>query len=483
VVPRLYTQTISPKDATEITAYWSLFWTVFESSYDVLNLLTHADIAKSLLSHPQNICSLIAVTADRLDQILHDEPEFPQTSSQAQAGLGAFTTSLLGGKGRGTAASAKPDLNRQLLNCLRVLSRVIPFIFAQDDMTMEEKIFWAQIPTRQSKQAKGSVLREDSNQFVKADEEEDREGSTSISSNISSSQRAFNASAQDSQTQTLAERLIDTVVDLLFVPGFTLPTSQDKYRSSLTVWENGIGSTTSVPVTKEADQNRCEVLRFLLILLSKPLYIPANAYYSNTLYEPPSISESVIARNRWHAYLVHPPSSSSTSNSSKKRKKQLTLLCSLLNTALKSGAHYATTSDSLVNTFSGAVGDGYEKLVAGGKRKEDTPRLALVKVCIQTLNILLLNPANDAGSVASLSVHQNGQSTPAAVPMMTPFFTSPPPTPSVRQSQQGPDNARTDSSNAFRMYLAKLHRQSDLSFIVEVSSTSSHPYERYLRSD
>ena len=42
------------------------------------------------------------------------------------------------------------------------------------------------------------------------------------------------------------------------------------------IWQPGIGSTSSLPTTKEIDSNRIEVQRLLLTLASKSLYVPAN---------------------------------------------------------------------------------------------------------------------------------------------------------------------------------------------------------------
>lgn len=77
----------------------------------------------------------------------------------------------------------------------------------------------------------------------------------------------------------LAEELIDTLIDMLFFAGFTLPTSERlKTKVSYTIWSSGIGCNTPISTYKELENNRTEVLRLLLTLTSKAMYMPASQY-------------------------------------------------------------------------------------------------------------------------------------------------------------------------------------------------------------
>ena len=482
-LPRLYSQAI-PSTSDEVDSYWSLYWTVFETSYDVLNLLTSADLAKALLSHPQNVLTLVRVTANRLEDILRNDCDFPN-KSEVKVGMAAYAGNLLG-KGpttKGNDHKEQLDLNKQLLNCLRVLIRIVPFLLAQDDAAMEEELFWTNGKKQRQAKRDSHEYREHPNHFVIDDEEDEpQEHEPEPSSSGSKSPTYHEKYMDEEDSLPLAERLLGNCIDLLFVHNFTIPASYDGRKISYNIWENGIGSTVSLPATKEMDTNRCEVLRLLLVLLSKTLYIPSAAYYPSlsSSYEYAAPPPSTIY-NRWHAHLVHPPPSSSAG--AKFRKIQLSLLCSLLNTSLKSGAYYASTYAGLVGAVGGAVGDSYEKLVSGGKRKEDPPRLALVKLCIQTLNVLLVTPSPESLATerdrerrmpvnfvagAGGRGHEHTRS-----PLATPAAVTESPNASYishTSGQVGSSQQNTQEGiNAFRLYLAKLHRSSDLPYIAEVN--------------
>lgn len=72
----------------------------------------------------------------------------------------------------------------------------------------------------------------------------------------------------------LAEELIDTLVDLLFFSGFTIPNIPNaKGKVTYSIWQSGVGCNTAMGSNKELESNRCEVLRLLLTLTSKSMYL------------------------------------------------------------------------------------------------------------------------------------------------------------------------------------------------------------------
>jgi len=74
----------------------------------------------------------------------------------------------------------------------------------------------------------------------------------------------------------LAEEIIDTLVDLLFFADFTLPkVSTGKSKVTYAIWQSGVGCNTPVASTKEFENNRTEILRLLLTLASKSMYMSA----------------------------------------------------------------------------------------------------------------------------------------------------------------------------------------------------------------
>lgn len=110
---------------------------------------------------------------------------------------------------------------KELLNCLRLLTRIFPFLFENQRSSPKfcswmDNLLWAEDST---------------------------------------------------DNKCLAKKLIDTGTSLLFRPGFTIP-----FATNNVIWETGVGCTTPMAVTHEIIQHRVEVLRFLLALSSDCLY-------------------------------------------------------------------------------------------------------------------------------------------------------------------------------------------------------------------
>lgn len=109
----------------------------------------------------------------------------------------------------------------------------------------------------------------------------------------------------------LGEELVDTLIDLLFYVGFTLPISErSRNRVTYAIWQKGVGCNTSMSSNKEMENNRTEVLRLLLTISSKALYMPAHIL--------------PIKGMRAVTYITTCPD----------KQLVLSLLCSQLNTAL-----------------------------------------------------------------------------------------------------------------------------------------------------
>ena len=78
------------------------------------------------------------------------------------------------------------------------------------------------------------------------------------------------------KAKPLAEEIIDTLIDLLFFSDFTLPkVAAGKNKVSYAIWQSGVGCNTPVASTKEFESNRTEILRLLLTLASKSMYMSA----------------------------------------------------------------------------------------------------------------------------------------------------------------------------------------------------------------
>jgi hypothetical protein len=85
------------------------------------------------------------------------------------------------------------------------------------------------------------------------------------------------AAEEFEEVKPLAEELIDTLIDLLFFGDFTLPRSPTtKSKVTYAIWQSGVGCNTPVGTSKEFENNRTEILRLLLTLTSRSMYMSAN---------------------------------------------------------------------------------------------------------------------------------------------------------------------------------------------------------------
>lgn len=184
---------------------------------------------------------------------------------------------------------------RDALNCVRVLTRLLPFIYESDNLAAwEEKFFWG-ARRRKSRRAQlaGEVLFDESedNEEAELPQQEDQ---------------------QYEDAKPLAEELLDNLVDLLFYIGFTLPRLPNaKSKVTYAIWQSGVGCKTSMSTSKDFESNRCEILRLILTLMSKSMYM------SSALLPVQGV--------RAITYLATCPD----------KQIVLSMLCSLLNTAIK----------------------------------------------------------------------------------------------------------------------------------------------------
>ncbi|KAJ5089124.1 hypothetical protein N7532_007808 [Penicillium argentinense] len=316
--------------------YWTRFWELPESTEDVFSLFTPADIRRTRDHALSNFETLLLSVSSRLI-VLKNHPSFPD-----------------------------PDLapDRDALNCIRVLTRLLPFVYEADHLEeWEEKFFWSRRKkkTRQA-QIAGEVL------FDEAQLEDQQDGSSP-------------RSEEYEDVKPLAEELIDTLFDLLFFAEFTIPTLPTaKSKISYAIWQSGVGCNSAMGSNKNLENNRCEILRLLLTMTGKAMYLP-----SNTL---PVQGVKAIT------YIT----------SCQDKQAVLTLLCSLLNTAMK------------YNPASWRV--PYDHVVW-----KDSKQIMVI-YCLQLLLVLLMYP-----------IPEEGRGTPP--------------------------------KNYYRHYYGRLHRPQDFQFIVD----------------
>jgi hypothetical protein len=208
------------------------FWELPESAEDVFSLFSPVDIRRIRDVSLANLETLILAITSRL-VILRNHPSFPDPE-------------------------IAPD--RDALNCVRILTRILPFIYEAEYLEeWEEKFFWGR-RRKKSRQAQvaSQVLFDQGR-----DDEERRQ------------QKQREEDYHDAKP--LAEELIDALLDLLFYTGFTIPKLPGvKTKVNYSIWQSGIGSNTVMGSSKELETNRCEILRLLLTLTSKSMYMASS---------------------------------------------------------------------------------------------------------------------------------------------------------------------------------------------------------------
>ena len=157
-----------------------------------------------------------------------------------------------------------PDLapERDVLNCIRILTRLLPYVYEAEHLEgWEENFFWAR-RRRMARRAQisGEVLFDEA-------QPQDQEGEPSPRSD------------DYEDVKPLAEELIDTLIDLLFLADFTIPRLPTaKSKVSYSIWQSGVGCNTAMGSSKAYESNRCEILRLLLTLTGKAMYLPSSKF-------------------------------------------------------------------------------------------------------------------------------------------------------------------------------------------------------------
>ncbi|KAF8061471.1 high-temperature-induced dauer-formation protein-domain-containing protein [Lyophyllum atratum] len=382
----------------ETDSYWNQYFILFDSASDVFSLITPHHVRRALLDAPENVATLIRVVAARLFNLLSDHT-FPSSSN---AYVAAFASSFMK-----PGTGAERNATKEVLNCIRILQRVLPVIFEVDGESnaFELEVLWKKEEVEVDQGITSNAETSETPQFV-IEDDESSEGEPEDSAPVESAKPKEKAK-QKEQLPSLGEKLFSSIMDLLFCCGFTLPTTIQvaHHKINYVIWEKGVGSTADPGPNHAYDSNKTEVLRLLLVLLSRQIYVPPGLLFSK-----PSL---------YSLYLVQKIP----------RRDVLTLMCSLLNTAMNS----STSHDMSIGGMAGSVAGKlpYNHLVFKG----EDPRSTLVATCLQVLCALLdFQSGNARDRTAGTG---DAQST----------------LPSAR-------------SNTFRYFLMKLHRSQDFEFIV-----------------
>nr|XP_061805863.1 protein HID1-like [Nerophis lumbriciformis] len=215
-VIQLTTKT-QPVEATD-DAFWDQFWADSSTTVqDVFALVPAAEIRALREESPSNLATLCYKAVEKLVQ--------------------------------GADSGCPGEREKQVvLNCTRILTRILPYIFEDQDW---RGFFWSTVP---------------------------------------GAGRAGVSQDTDDGARPLAESLLLAIADLLFCPDFTVhshrrgPVSfridsvenMHSIDSCEYIWEAGVGFAQSPPLNYIHDLNRTELLRLLLTCFSEVMYLPAS---------------------------------------------------------------------------------------------------------------------------------------------------------------------------------------------------------------
>lgn len=156
---------------------------------------------------PENVATLIRVVCLHLFKVISDHtfPSPPNTS------VTAYATSLI----KSASYSSERNPTKEVLNCLRVLARVLPVVFEVhgESDTFELDLLWKKEEIEESDEANIDL------QFVI----EDEDGSDDDIRRAEQGQAPRRAPTPAKVFPSLGERLFTAILDLLFCCGFTLP--------------------------------------------------------------------------------------------------------------------------------------------------------------------------------------------------------------------------------------------------------------------
>lgn len=126
------------------------------------------------------------------------------------------------------------NTSKEVLNCLRILQRVLPIVFEIDgeSNTFELEVLWKKEEVEEDEINDGQQSN-GTPQFVIEDEDDDEDKREPRESS-----QATTPTRPKKQLPSLGEKLFSAIVDLLFCCGFTLPTSiqVDHYKINYVIW-------------------------------------------------------------------------------------------------------------------------------------------------------------------------------------------------------------------------------------------------------
>lgn len=194
------------------------------------------------------------VVTSRLFNLVSDHT-FPTSAPPKYEYVASFASSFIkGGSGGGGGSGAERNATKEVLNCLRVLQRVLPVVFEleSEPSVFEREVLWKRdvvVDDGGGGDEAGQRSREQMEpatpQFVIEDDEDENDAEESRASAPAPAAGGPSpqtpSKKQTTNTHTLpsiVERLFSCLVDLLFCCGFTLPAKLqvDHYKINYVIW-------------------------------------------------------------------------------------------------------------------------------------------------------------------------------------------------------------------------------------------------------
>lgn len=260
-------------DVKEASHYWESFWLLPTSMDDIVSVFTPCDIRYIRDNNTDGFTKLILSITNRLIYLSNCKNEKNNT-----------------------------HLTDQLLNCVRILTIFLPFIYEKKHLSyIEDEIFWNRIyypldyGSTNNDEMDPTILSginglniHNSNGNVTEMNLIDLNDDTTHNNNDKSENKNKNKDKNHfmlEEGKPIGAELIIACLDMLFTLGLTVEDDgKHEYKSKdlinnyqLSVWEPGLEKTGLYQEPNlMLDSNRLEIIRFLLVLFSKNMYTPVS---------------------------------------------------------------------------------------------------------------------------------------------------------------------------------------------------------------
>ena len=189
-------------------------------------------VRRALVEAPENVATLVRVITSRLFNLVSDHT-FPSAPTSY---VPSFASSLI------NRGATERNATKEVLNCLRVLQRVLPVVFEleSEPSVFEREVLWKRDVVAAEEQGGQDHCErtEQAPQFVIEDDEDENDAESATPSVAASSPQIPSKQPNTTALPSIAERLFSCLVDLLFCCGFTLPAKLqvDHYKINYVIW-------------------------------------------------------------------------------------------------------------------------------------------------------------------------------------------------------------------------------------------------------